>query len=276
MSDYRTLRDERRRDREIEMQVRSTSGLAVLGGSNRIGIEPPQVSGFSVSSTQGSITVNWDDVAIGDLDRYEVQVSTSAAMVDPTTRFTRSPTFVVTEADPDTTYYMRVRAISKSNQAGLYSLVLNTETGLVDNSSLAVDAVATENVQDNAITVPTSAFSSGATQITAAAGWADVQTVTYTSIGTPVALIFGFKYQDVGGGGAAVIDVRILKDNSTVVQTLTSIIDTGTGGQGNPGSFCFVIADTPAAGSVTYDVQADVTDTVDFTFRSLYVLETKR
>lgn len=86
---------------------------------------PPQVTGVSVFSGIRTLVITWDAVTVPDLAEYEVQVSKGAgftSILDSTklqaVNWAWEPD---TPPTSDTTYYIRVRAIDRSGNAGLWS-----------------------------------------------------------------------------------------------------------------------------------------------------------
>lgn len=149
--DYRSKIQERNLTREIERRVKRNSGLAVGSTVSQVGGTPPKVKGLALDTAPGSITAVWDDVPIGDLDRYELQASTSTAFVDPITRSTRAPSFPVTELTGGTTYYIRVRAVNSQGTSGPYSATLNAATGQITSDDIADGAVTTLKIDSGAV-----------------------------------------------------------------------------------------------------------------------------
>lgn len=138
---------------------------------------PGQVSGLVVTSGLRTIVAKWAERTERDVARgsgqYEVQISlssTHASGVD--TQFTTGTIVSFGDLGTGNTYYVRVRAVDNSGNAGAWSLTQSATTGqvttpdlsnaavttaklanlAVDNSKLALLAVDAANISNGAIT----------------------------------------------------------------------------------------------------------------------------
>jgi hypothetical protein len=156
--------------------------------------------------------------------------------------------------------------------------IYNGSAWVVTQGALgALGSVATVNINSNAVTNLTSAFTGSATGPTSTT-WVDLQTVTFTSTGEENLITFS-SYAiaptvDTGTGGTS-FNIRITRAGSaiwtgTVPYYSLQYISWFAG---------ITYIDTPSSGSVTYTLQAQTTGaggSVNFNDRSLSVLETKR
>lgn len=130
---------------EIDRRALANPGVDAKSTSVRSGdATPPRVSGISPSTvfTQpGTFTVKWNAAAINDLQRYEVQISTTADFTqDVVTDSTRNLHYTWNEGDVDTTYYLRVRAVNTKGNAGPWSSRISSATGKVATATIVVNA----------------------------------------------------------------------------------------------------------------------------------------
>lgn len=134
---------------EEELDKRGESNLTDTT-ADRVVNTPPGVSGLELVSNLNTVTVRWDPIGVGNLDFYEVQVASnpSFALADSATQ--RNTQFTYQEGDPDTTYYVRVRAKAINGGYGPWSGTLDTATGLATFSHLVRGSATslTDNVID--------------------------------------------------------------------------------------------------------------------------------
>lgn len=135
-------------------------------------------------------------------------------------------------------------------------------TGIIDT-----DKVETASIISNSVTVPVSAYTSGA--ITSfgpfGASDTDIQTVTITSSGAPITIWASCAIQYFIG------TMKIKRDGTTIA-TYTFPVSASSGG-----SFAANISDTPSAGSHTYTLVHNPNGTAQsISNRSLNAMETKR
>lgn len=145
-----------------------------------------------------------------------------------------------------------------------------------------LNSVATVNINANAVTNLTSAYTQAAASFPAAT-WTTIQTITFTATGAPVAIKAALilYYSTTGAAGAG---IRITRNGTDI----TGVINPGViyaDYMGIPTSVCFFtgtisITDTPASGSVTYnlDFNSNLSSAggANVTNRYIEALETKR
>lgn len=277
--------DARKQEEQLRREIARATALQT-DSPQRAGGFPPQVNGVSVDSNFIH-TISWNEVAIGDLARYEVQVSTAASMVDAQTFIAGTNRFSYTEADEATTYYYRVRAINLAGTAGDYSVVVNGTTGealadgAVTTPKLADSAVttikigdlqvSTLKIEDQAVTIPVSAFTSGT--LGSINSETTIQTASITSTGAPIAIIVSAE-SGIDTGTANDVTYKIKRGATTLY---TSDSYDFPNNQSLP--FAAAIADTPGAGTFTYTLTANETGGGGTNFaknRSIILLETKK
>jgi hypothetical protein len=81
--------------------------------------------------------IKWAAVAIPDIRSYQLQHATNANFLSPTTVTLYSTHYTLPDASPETTYYVRVRALNSTGDSGNWSSTLNSETGQASVSNLA-------------------------------------------------------------------------------------------------------------------------------------------
>lgn len=146
-------------------------------------------------------------------------------------------------------------------------------TGLNSDGTVKTDKVVTASIQANQVTNLTSAFTAAA-QASTYNTWITVQTVTFTSTGTPDLIMWTGGAESLSAESAAAFLLRIQRNGSTIWDGSEYF-----GSIGNNSPSVVSIIDTPGSGSVTYTVQFNQivngiqAQMVD---RSLSVLETKR
>lgn len=123
--------------RKAEANVHTAAGTALTTP----GRTPPQLTGLALVSNVNTITAQWNPTTITDLLKYEVQVSSDADMVSPATFTTRDTTFTYQQGSPDTTYYLRVRAVNQGFLNGPWTGILNTATGTISTAHIEAGAV---------------------------------------------------------------------------------------------------------------------------------------
>ena len=135
-------------------------------------------------------------------------------------------------------------------------------TGVIDT-----DKVETTSIIANGVTVPVSAYTSGAITSFGPFGASDtvIQTLTITASGAPITIWASCAIQYFIG------TMKIVRD-STTIATYTFPVSASSGG-----SFAANISDTPSAGSHTYTLVHNPNGTAQsISNRSLNALETKR
>jgi hypothetical protein len=88
---------------------------------------PPAPTGLRVVPNISTVTVVWNPINLPVL-YYEVMVSASRDMSDPTTFKTSETTHTYDEGDPEVTYYFQVRAVASTGISD-WSAQLNSTTG---------------------------------------------------------------------------------------------------------------------------------------------------
>ena len=158
-------------------------------------------------------------------------------------------------------------------QAGTITAALGQIADATIGTAKIIDlAVQTIKVADNAITIPTTAYTSGS--IAVGTSWVTVQTVTFTSTGNPV-LVLGCYVPHFNIGGNTQVQCRIRRDTTTIWQTgavgMTVYYDIDQIHSPH-------VSETPSAGSRTYIMQVLCTTAANFSVsqRSLTALEVKK
>jgi predicted phage tail protein len=148
--------------------------------------------------------------------------------------------------------------------------------GIVTTASIVTGNITTATINGNAVTIPTSASTSGS--ISCPNGSTTVQTITWTSVGSPTFVSFSSSLLvTVPIAGAGGVTINIMNGGTTLYSmTLDNVGASTTRNVPFGGSFQF----TPGAGSITLTmvVVATLTGaaTCAATNRSLFSLETKR
>lgn len=198
----RTL-DRAKRDRE--QAVKLTNYAPGNQADITVNIAPgqvPVVSNVTSTSNVNTVSIKWDAVTMHDLSHYIVQVSANSDFTDSTEFTCIQPHFTYQEGDPDTNYYMRVKAVASSGTSGDYSLTTNTVTGLVD----------TANIADGAV---------GLTQITAGS----IYDFEDASVGSGLAYSVTTSYDEITG---CRVSVTVPNATRTIVKITATFGGTGT------------------------------------------------
>jgi hypothetical protein len=178
--------------------------------------------------------------------------------------------------------------VAATEGADLATNVTNNDLGNVTDTAsrkaLATNAVQTSYIQNNAVTNPTSAYSTGSVSVPDTGAWTDLQTVTISATGAPIN-VHGFFYagfSEYAGTGASNIALyRVIRDATVIfgpVNLASFVSGTTVRGTGpNPA----LVLDQPASGSRTYKLQAWFNDgtgggTLAPIFRSLVIMEAKK
>lgn len=140
----------------------------------------------------------------------------------------------------------------------------------ITTAKIANLAVETLKIADNAVTIPTSAYTDGTIEVPQSA-YTTIQQITVTSTGSAIHLICSTSLFAVAA--TKYIDIRLRRGSTTIYESINfhCVAD-------NYASVAFGIQDTPGAGSVTYYLQArGNTDTNCYcTKRSMLALEVKK
>ena len=193
-----------------------------------------------------------------------------------------SVSIVASNLLPDTYYWsvtarnMQAGTSSSSSTSIVWSGMnvtnydISGNIGGIVNSQVSSNAIATMNVQYNAITNSVSAYTSGNQVV---GGWADIQTVTLTTVGERVFInsaCDSIAVYDVDNGVWNYSTFRLARDDGI---TLTILMQSGDG----TGAMSY--SEAPAAGTYTYRYQAysgAISYYPSVQNRSLFAMETKR
>ena len=132
----------------------------------------------------------------------------------------------------------------------------------VTEGKIANLAVDTLKIADRAVTLPNSAFTSSEISVDDNDGLVTIQTVSYTTTGSPVNISASCYYygdDDDSTSGDVQLRFRILR-NGTLIGAITpiDIFRFNSNGQKTIYPFSISVKDTPASGTVTYTFVADV------------------
>ena len=167
---------------------------------------------------------------------------------------------------------------------------LAVTSGKIDNlavteGKIANLAVDTLKIADRAVTLPNSAFTSSEISVDDNDGLVTIQTVTYTTTGSPVnisASCYYYGNDDDSTDDDVQLRFRILRDG-TLIGAITpiDIFRFNSNGQKTIHSFSISVKDTPSSGTVTYTFVADVPSVQNnpdckIGNRSLVTLEVKK
>jgi predicted RecA/RadA family phage recombinase len=165
---------------------------------------------------------------------------------------------------------------AKINTDGTFALG-NSSTNIAYNGSamyLNGNVVATGNINTNAVTLTSSAFTSASFLNTAGSTWQDAQTLSITTSGNQVYIAssgspVSGSYVDGDNTGSFNPQFRLVRDTTVLMQ----------GGLNPSMSY----SDTPSAGTYTYRIQVfsqapagSITAYAGLSNRSLFAIETKR
>lgn len=127
--DFDGVAELRRQLRQVERELdsRLPANISLSGlTSIRAGGRPPRPSGLQAQALTGRILLTWNVVNIADLMRYEVQISTNAALGGATTFTTGNNFFTFQQVTTGTTYYMRVRVLNTAGTPSEWSNIVST------------------------------------------------------------------------------------------------------------------------------------------------------
>jgi hypothetical protein len=158
--------------------------------------------------------------------------------------------------------------------SGTFGGSLSAATGTFSGSLTAdaINAVNTINIANQAVTIPSSSYTTSASTFTQGTVWHDVQTLTYTSSGAPTLVTYSFTYNGTGTGSNSLMNVRIIRGTTEIYFAAVSL------GENLPLSASVLDINT-TTGSRTYKVQLSVQTSfgsMTVTNRSLTTLEVKR
>lgn len=162
--------------------------------------------------------------------------------------------------------YIRIDA-----DGDLFAPGFSINNGAAKFSSVAVDAVNTVNLVPNSVTILASAYTA-AESVTA--GNVSMQSVTFTSTGSPVSLVAGFVHRETSGtAGAGNIELQRTQGGVTTLLALRATVEA----DGEGPVLLPPVTDTPAAGSVTYTLRKTSSGTnYGVSKRGLVAIEVKR
>lgn len=144
----------------------------------------------------------------------------------------------------------------------------------ITNAKIGNLQVDTIKIANNAITITTSAYSTGSVTLTNGA-WVDVQSIVFTATGAPILLLFNGQASQIASGIYNILRFRIVRDATVIYGPVEN-----WSYQDENRSFSLSVTDTPSAGSFTYKVQAFLQTgsggSCNVSYRSLIALETKR
>jgi len=143
---------------EAELERRSGSDDEAFSDSTQRVTNIPQVSGLRVKgSTPGSVTVEWNQVRVSDLRRYELDLAEDFAFNTNKQTFNLASTeyqistVSISGGSGNIAIYVRVRAKNRAGNTGNYSAVLNTLTGQVQTSDIDDGAVTDPKMDESAV-----------------------------------------------------------------------------------------------------------------------------
>lgn len=205
-------------------------------------------------STLSAITANLGTITAGSISGSSLSVGSSPAVSGTT----------------------MTGAGAKINTDGTFALG-NSTTNISYNGtqmSLNGNVVATGNINTNAVTLTSSAFTSASFLNTAGSTWQDAQTLSITTSGNQVFIAssgspISGAYVDGDNTGSFNPQFRLVRDTTVLMQ----------GGLNPSMSY----SDTPSAGTYTYRIQVfsqapagSITAYAGLSNRSLFAIETKR
>lgn len=148
------------------------------------------------------------------------------------------------------------------------------DTDGAGNLIVGTAGIDTNEIKPFAVTIPTSAYSPAGLSIPTTVGvWNDIQSITFTSTGSPILITYAFNYQGTGTGSNDQMEIRIVRGTST--QLYISAVSLG---ENLPLSASYLDT-TTSAGSRTFKLQAKLNSGIggmEFFNRVLTALEVKR
>ncbi len=272
-----------RRMRELQTQIEDKApansqidpATALL-----IGQGVPQVSGLTLVSKVGAVVIAWSAVPITDLKRYEVQIATDGAFTtDVVTRFTRETKWTWDEGTAGRIYFFRIRARNIAESVGVYSNVLNGESGEVQTIDVAAAAITTTLIAPNAVNNVATALTEGVIVISDTVNRTSLQSVTLTTTSTNAVLLFAGMLFNSTTAGASIHSPSITDKDDVVLFQRGG--DFASGGLVNDfrGDAYFMWEDpTPITGTQTYHMRTIKISgvNIDIKDRMMAVLEIKR
>lgn len=216
------------------------SSAALSGQFTSVGdtTAPPQVIGLSVTAGIQSLVATWNESTAEDVKNghgiYEVQIDTANTFNTVNLRSVRTSGTITswTDLDPDTTYYVRVKAIDSSGNEGVWSATGSGVTGSAEGRDFTLNPIQTTEIADNAITSPKVAANAieaghlvtGTAVITGTAQIADAIINSAKIISLDAALVtFGTMSGDRIAANS--MDVGALKASTLSARTITLAAD---------------------------------------------------
>ena len=247
----------------VQATATTINGIAVPAG---VYMDAAFIKAASITSAQiGSL--NADVINAGFIDAAHIQASTidaSKLILDGATMTSQVingiPTLQVNELNANV-LTSGVLNTSRINLDG--ATITANASGQVQIKDLGVDTL---QIKGQAVTIPTSAYSTGEVNNTTA------QTVTWTSTGAPTFVAASWTQDGFGGSGNYGGTVQI-KYGSTVLWTQSYTGQQNVRKQQQAVNISF----TPSVGSATVTLVGTNTDgTYKMSNRSLFALETKK
>ena len=170
-------------------------------------------------------------------------------------------------AEPDT-FIASDKIIANTITGGLLAT-----SGIISQSAQIENAtITTLAIQGQAVTIPTSAYTSGNVSLGGSGNTYNVQSINFQSTGAPVFIDMSFAYTNgsVGSG----FDIQLRRGSTTVYSS-----GNRDAFSSNKGAWSASFKDTPSFGSVSYTLRVITTQNCSGTAinqRSLMALEVKR
>lgn len=142
--------------------------------------------------------------------------------------------------------------------------------GLNPDGTVASDKVLTDSISTDAVTTKASAYTAGTIGIPGSWSYIDAQSITITTNGEPIILIYSLSFNCTDNAKAR---HGLRRDGSD----LFLLPEINVSGGDNP-SVCFMYQDQPPAGTYTYKIRVGSNDAFDISaaHRSMVALEVKR
>lgn len=228
------------------------------------------ITGLAIAKGVGSLTVTWDEVS-GNVKEYLVQLSTDTSFSAPDKEVTTRETRAVFSPGTDigeTTYYARVKVTLTDGTEGPFTSSVNDtpgQAGTVDIEDAAIEtakiadlAVETAKIQDlavetlkigeNAVTVPSGAFTAG--QTSGFSAETEIQSVALTVDDSNAPLLIWTTFEAIASTSTT-WTVRIKRDSTEIFQGSAVNVNT------NPSIFNYDLIETPGTGTFDYSVTVE-------------------
>lgn len=276
--------DQFKNDPGLEIRLRKIEReLALRNASNNDSTEtrilpsssvPPAPTGLALVPGLEDVAVKWNAVDIGNLKQYEVQIDTADTFNSPTIFKTTLLNHNFIGLDSNTTYYVRVRAITIGGADGSWSGTLNTTTGQVTNSQIEDGTITTDKFAQNATAKITTAVQSGTVTLTTSYSPILTLSVTKDEDNSTLVIWFGFNAY-INGAVTRAAQVQFRRDATTLVSIGATAGVLWNANRDFP--FSFATVDTSAAGTYSFSIQGQQTagNDVDCTQGYIFVQEVK-